>query len=98
MSYIPIVISYASVGFTLIYTSFLIKNKELEKIKLFLFPIGVMFTFITGLIPLAVTLNPDDASTFLPVTTSIFTIMAGCMMIFIYLYGQHLIENVLKRK
>lgn len=96
--WIAIVLLLIGFAFGLFFIANNIKSKALYDIKLLFFFYSVINIMFLGLSLLAITLNPHDVLSFQGVAIAYFSFTAIGLILFIWLYGKHLIFNALQNK
>lgn len=76
------------------FIAFNIKNKKLKNVKVLMVLLTIVNTFMLGLLPLAITLNPSDPSKFGPVAIGYFSVNGLLLVFVVWLYAIHLVKNV----
>lgn len=92
-----IVLAIGFMAFLFAFLSFNIKVKSLYNVKILFFALSVVLTFILGFIAYMITLNPGRVDLFSPVTLTLFSIFGLLFILFIFWYGLHLFNAVLKK-
>jgi len=96
--WLAIIISLLGMTFLFGFIAFNIKNRKLKNVKVLMVLLTIVNTFMLGLLPLAITLNPSDPAKFNPVAIGYFSVNGLLLVFVIWLYALHLIKNVWSEK
>lgn len=93
---IIIALSVMTLSFGL--SSFLIKSDKLESIKALFFLLFVITALLLGATTYLITLNPNNAESFLPVAITYLSVTVLVIIYFIYTYGLYLIRRLFEKR
>jgi len=76
------------------FIAFSIKSKKLVNVRVMFFLLTIINVFALGFLPLAITLNKSDSSSFLPVAIGYFSVNGFALIAVVWFYALYLIRNV----
>ena len=91
ISWNDIVIILISLSALFLFSSFLVKSKELESIKVLLWFMGVVNTIILGMTMFILIINTGNEDAFYPVALGYFGVLGLILMAIIWLYAINMI-------
>jgi len=92
--WLAIVISLSLMTFLFFVASALIKNEEYMPVKGLFFILGIIHSLILGMLPVVISLNPSDSSSFYPIAVGYLAINGISIILLIYLRGFILIKKI----
>ena len=96
--WLAIIVSLVGMTALFGFIAFNIRSRKLLNVRVLMFLLTIVNAFMIGFVPVAITLNRTDSSSFLPVAIGYFTVNGLSLVAVLWFYGAHLISNVFDKR